>query len=168
MPQTNAQLDALLATNIDNIKVNVSALLNAEQQIHEINQVSNKIKTSLSYQRDVVIYTSRQPVEATSSRQTIQIGQHISKSLNTIVRNLTVRPRYILIKGGLTASDIVTQALGVRRATVLGQILPGVPVWRLGAEGRFPHLCAIVFPGNVGDTQALATAVTQLTSKSIS
>ncbi len=168
VPQTNAQLDALLATNIDNVEVNVPALLNAEQQIHEINQVSNKIKMSLRYQRDVVIYTSRQPVEATSFRQTVQICQRISKSLSTIVHNITVRPRYILIKGGLTASDIALQALDMRRAIVLGQILPGVPVWRLGAEGYFPHLCTIVFPGNVGDTQALTTAVTQLTNKSIS
>jgi len=45
---------------------------------------------------------------------------------------------------------------------VLGQILPGVPVWKLGAESRFPNLAYIVFPGNVGDAHSLADVVRQL------
>jgi uncharacterized protein YgbK (DUF1537 family) len=45
---------------------------------------------------------------------------------------------------------------------VLGQILPGVPVWQLGAETRYPGLGYIVFPGNVGGPQALAEVVTAL------
>jgi len=45
---------------------------------------------------------------------------------------------------------------------VLGQILPGVPVWKLGAESRFPNLAYIVFPGNVGDVKALVDVVRQL------
>jgi uncharacterized protein YgbK (DUF1537 family) len=50
------------------------------------------------------------------------------------VQNLSTRPRYIVAKGGSTSSDIATKALAVRRAIVVGQILPGVPVWQLGAE----------------------------------
>jgi len=40
---------------------------------------------------------------------------------------------------------------------VIGQILPGVPVWKLGNETRFPGMSYIVFPGNVGDNDALAS-----------
>lgn len=72
---------------------------------------------------------------------------------------LEVAPRYILAKGGITSSDTATQGLGVRRATVLGQILPGVPVWQTGAESRWPGLIYVVFPGNVGDNEALVNAV---------
>jgi uncharacterized protein YgbK (DUF1537 family) len=37
----------------------------------------------------------------------------------------------------------------------LGQILPGVPVWRLGPGSRFPGAPYVVFPGNVGGKNAL-------------
>ncbi|MEZ4660739.1 MAG: nucleotide-binding domain containing protein [Caldilineaceae bacterium] len=37
----------------------------------------------------------------------------------------------MLAKGGITSSDVATKGLGVKRL-VLGQILPGVPVWRIG------------------------------------
>ena len=39
---------------------------------------------------------------------------------------------------------------------VCGQILPGVPVWKAGEESRWPGMAHIVFPGNVGDSNALA------------
>ncbi|MBI2478639.1 MAG: hypothetical protein HYV60_08390 [Planctomycetia bacterium] len=31
---------------------------------------------------------------------------------------------------------------------VRGQILPGIPVWQLGPETRYPGLPNVVFPGN--------------------
>jgi uncharacterized protein YgbK (DUF1537 family) len=50
----------------------------------------------------------------------------------------------------------------VERALVLGQIRPGVPVWRLGEESRFPGLPYVVFPGNVGAPDTLAEVVAEL------
>ena len=44
----------------------------------------------------------------------------------------------------------------------IGQVRPGVPVWRLGAESRFPIMPYIVFPGNVGEAETLAEVVTEL------
>jgi uncharacterized protein YgbK (DUF1537 family) len=86
----------------------------------------------------------------------------VSASLVAITRSVSHRPRYVLAKGGITSSDIATRGLDVRRAMVLGQILPGVPVWQLGQESRFPGLAYIVFPGNVGSAQALAEIVSGL------
>ena len=34
---------------------------------------------------------------------------------------------------------------------MLGQIRPGVPVWRTGPESRFPGIPYVIFPGNVGE-----------------
>jgi hypothetical protein len=48
---------------------------------------------------------------------------------------------------------------GVRRAQVLGQIVPGVPVWRLGPESKYPGLPYVVFPGNAGGPDALASVI---------
>ena len=44
----------------------------------------------------------------------------------------------------------------------LGQILPGIPVWRLGAESRFSGMGYVVFPGNVGSEMALVEVVEKL------
>ena len=78
------------------------------------------------------------------------------------MQRVQTTPRYILAKGGITSSDIATQALNVKKALVLGQIQPGVPVWQLEGESRFPGLAYIVFPGNVGDKHALVKIVKQL------
>ncbi|MFB0554369.1 MAG: nucleotide-binding domain containing protein [Phycisphaerae bacterium] len=54
------------------------------------------------------------------------------------------------------------------RAKVLGQILPGVPVWQSGPspsdglggpESKFPDISYIVFPGNVGSIDAITEVV---------
>lgn len=39
---------------------------------------------------------------------------------------------------------------------VLGQPLPGVPAWKLGEETKYPGMTYIIFPGNVGEDDALA------------
>jgi uncharacterized protein YgbK (DUF1537 family) len=67
----------------------------------------------------------------------------------------------LIAKGGITSSDVATQALNVSRAVVMGQLLPGVPVWQLGAESRYPGLAYVVFPGNVGRSKSLLEAVAQ-------
>ncbi len=35
-------------------------------------------------------------------------------------------------------------------------------MWRAGVEARFPHINYVVFPGNVGDDQALARVAVKL------
>jgi uncharacterized protein YgbK (DUF1537 family) len=88
----------------------------------------------------------------------------VSKALIEVLRRLSVRPAYLIGKGGITSSDLATDALGVRKAHVLGQIVPGVPVWRLGPETRYPGLCYVVFPGNVGAPDTLAEVIRSLHS----
>ncbi len=61
---------------------------------------------------------------------------------------------------------MATAGLAVKRANVLGQILPGVPVWQLGPESRHPGLVYIVFPGNVGGPGALVEVVAALRGSS--
>jgi uncharacterized protein YgbK (DUF1537 family) len=62
----------------------------------------------------------------------------------------------------MTASEIATQALGIKNARVLGQILPGVPVWTMGNETRHPGLVYVIFPGNVGGGDELTQAYLKL------
>ena len=90
------------------------------------------------------------------------VSHRVSSGLVTIARQMSTRPAFVLAKGGITSSDIGTQALAARRVTVLGQVLPGVPVWQLGSEARYPGLLYIIFPGNVGDDDALVRVIAML------
>ena len=58
---------------------------------------------------------------------------------------------------------MAVKGLGMKRSKVVGQIIPGVPVWVMGPETRFPKLPYIVFPGNVGDEKSLLHISQKLT-----
>jgi uncharacterized protein YgbK (DUF1537 family) len=50
----------------------------------------------------------------------------------------------------------------MRRAKVIGQAAPGVPLWiNNDEETMFPGMPYVVFPGNVGDESTLADIVEQ-------
>ncbi|MFV0465143.1 MAG: four-carbon acid sugar kinase family protein [Lachnospiraceae bacterium] len=88
----------------------------------------------------------------------------ISEALQACVGRLTVVPSFVIAKGGITSSDVGTKALLVKKALVLGQIQPGVPVWQTGSESRFPGIPYVIFPGNVGAADTLKIAVSKLVS----
>nr|HMN31370.1 four-carbon acid sugar kinase family protein [Caldilineaceae bacterium] len=138
VPKTTGQLGALLdLEGVEGIEVDVPALLAEQSQQAQIRQVASATDEALRSGRQVVLYTSRGLITGSGAEASLVIGQRISASLVAIVQSLQSRPRYLLAKGGITSSDIATQGLGVKRATVLGQILPGVPVWRTGPESRW-------------------------------
>jgi uncharacterized protein YgbK (DUF1537 family) len=94
-------------------------------------------------------------LKAENEEASLDLGNRISGCLIQIARRLESRPRFIVAKGGITSSDIATRGLNVKRAMVKGQIVPGVPVWELGPESRYPGMPYVVFPGNVGGPEAL-------------
>jgi uncharacterized protein YgbK (DUF1537 family) len=106
--------------------------------------------------------TSRTLVSAQDAEKSLVIGQMVSSGVISILGRISVRPRYVLAKGGITSSDVATEWLGVKRAIVLGQIARGISVWQLGSESRFDGLIYIVFPGNVGKPESLAEVVSIL------
>ena len=166
VPRTSSQLAALRSQpGVVSVEVQVPALLAETQYTAEVARVTHAIEHGLRHDQDVVLFTSRALVTGSDAQSVLAIGQRVSAGLVAVVRALATRPRYLLAKGGITSSDIATQGLGVQRALVLGQILPGVPVWQLGPETRYPGLGYIVFPGNVGGPQALAEVVLALQSQ---
>jgi uncharacterized protein YgbK (DUF1537 family) len=162
VPKTTAQVEALLAqTTITGVEISVDALLDARRE-NEIARVASSAENAMKQNQDVVIYTSRQLVTVSDAEASLSIGQRVSDGLIEILHRLTVMPRYLIAKGGITSSDVATKGLNVKRAMIRGQILPGVPVWRLGDESRYPGLDYIVFPGNVGTPNSLAKIVNGL------
>lgn len=164
VPKTTRQVRELLEqTGTAGLELDVAALLDNERREAEMKRVARQADGLLADQ-NVVVYTSRKLIttEDKDVDGNLSIGQRVSESLIATVRLISIRPRYLLAKGGITSSDVATKGLGVKRATVLGQILPGVPVWRLGPGSRYPDLPYIVFPGNVGDVTALLEVVKAL------
>ncbi len=156
VPKTTAQLEALLAAwPCLALEVDVEQLLEEMGRGREIQRVAGAAEQALKAGQDVVIYTGRLLHTVAGKEANLDISQRVSSGLVAMLRGISTRPRYLVAKGGITSSDLATLGLEVKRALVPGQILPGVPVWNLGPESRFPGLPYIVFPGNVGDKDGL-------------
>jgi uncharacterized protein YgbK (DUF1537 family) len=162
VPKTTAQLNRLLARpEITALEIPVAELLD-DRRAATVGRIVDAVNRALGQGETTVIYTSRTYVGAAGGESDLSIGRQVSDALIDIVRSVDVRPRYLVAKGGITSSDVATRGLDVRRAMVLGQILPGVPVWRTGAESRHPGLAYVVFPGNVGGDDALVEVMERL------
>ena len=163
VPRSTSQLEHLLAQpGVTPVAIDVAGLLDDAQRASVIKRTAQQTNIALSSHQDVVLFTSRHLVTGSDAADSLSISQRVSSGVVSIMQALTTRPRYVLAKGGITSSDVATQGLGVHRAMVLGQVLPGVPVWQLGPETRHPGLSYIIFPGNVGGPDALSTIVTSL------
>lgn len=110
--------------------------------------------------RHVVLYTSREQVIGENKTENLIIVNRVANAVNSIVNGISIRPQFVITKGGITSCDIAAKCFGVKRALVLGQILPGVPVWRL--DGKWDGLTYVVFPGNVGTDSSLSDAFQKL------
>ena len=163
--KSSQQLEHLLSnSDISPLPVNVTNLLSDSERNREISKAITDVNQALTDGRDVVVYTSRNLITGESSEESLQIGKIVSESLIEIVKALTIQPRYFVAKGGITSSDTATEGLGVKRAMVLGQVQPGVPVWQLGDETKYPGMAYIIYPGNVGAESAL-TDIKQLLAR---
>lgn len=157
VPKSTRQFHALSQQpGVVTVEINVPELLDNATREAAIMRAAGAVSEALAAGHDTTLATSRQLVTGQDSDDSLAIGRQVSDSLVNVMRAITTHPRYIVAKGGITSSDVATRGLNVQRADVLGQILPGVPVWKLGPESRYPGAPYTVFPGNVGDDDALA------------
>ena len=160
VPRSTEQLDHVLQhAKVQRVELDVETILSASDRDEVIRTAVGFVENALSQGQDVVVYTSRKLISGNDDESSLFISGQVSHALVELVQSMRARPGYILTKGGITSSDIATQALKIARAQVLGQILPGVPVWRAGPESKFPDMPYIVFPGNVGGTDAITQVV---------
>lgn len=158
--KSSEQLAVLLESgDARGLEVKVPELLDSSESATFIEPIVEELNSILEVGIHAVVYTSRQLVAGQDETANFQIGRRVSKCLVQIVRGLRIPPRFIIAKGGVTSSDLATEALSITRASVLGQILPGIPVWQPDASSRYPDGTYVVFPGNVGDKRALLRAV---------
>ncbi len=158
--RTGQQLEALLRLpRVTAVELPVPAVLDPVRREDAIAAASRAARQALGRGETAVVATSREVVHGNGPEDQLQISRDVSAALVEAVRGVDGAPGWVVGKGGITSSDVGTEALGARRAIVLGQVRPGVPVWRLGPETRYPGLPYVVFPGNVGGPETLAEVV---------
>ncbi|MEM6346883.1 MAG: four-carbon acid sugar kinase family protein [Bacteroidota bacterium] len=166
VPKTTQQLAHLRASiTAQFIEIEVPKLLAEADIVPKVNQLSQEIDDHLQAGQDVVLYTSRDFIAKDEQDEGLDLGAKISTFISQIVGQLSRPPRYLISKGGITSSDIATKSLQIKAAKVMGQILPGVPVWQAGPESLFPDLPLIIFPGNVGQTDSLSLVMQKLKTR---
>ncbi|WP_298611860.1 four-carbon acid sugar kinase family protein [uncultured Thermosynechococcus sp.] len=156
--KTTEQLTALLEEpDVLPIEVPVARLRDsaaAEPEI--IGKVLAAVDQAIAGGKTPVIFTSREELTFADAATRLAFGQRVSEVLMAIVQQLPADLRYLISKGGITSNDVLSKGLNLATVRLLGQVLPGCSVVRTGADHpRFPELPVVLFPGNVGDRQAL-------------
>ena len=157
------KLDGIVSVEFDSDLVLDDAAFSAETA-----RVTQKLGEIIISGKTAVAYTKRKllTVEQDTKEEALLRSVKISDAVQSLVGNLETVPSFVIAKGGITSSDIGTKALHVKRAVVMGQIRPGIPVWQTGEESKFPFTPYVIFPGNVGDVSTLREAAEILMKKS--
>lgn len=167
--KTTAQYEALreLGDKVDFIEFDQHLVLKEGGLEGEVARVIALAEKRILEGKNVVVYTRRERFDlATDDKeQQLVVSVKISDAVTSVIGKLGVRPSYIIAKGGITSSDVGTKALKVKKALVMGQIRPGIPVWKTGSESKFPGMPYVIFPGNVGEVDTLKEIVAELSAR---
>ncbi|MBA0901832.1 MAG: four-carbon acid sugar kinase family protein [Candidatus Nitrotoga sp.] len=160
--KTTAQLNKLLKepgivaieVQVDHIATERSALL--QEVLHQV-ALAHAAGTT------PVIYTSRAECGFADQAARLAFGEQVSAFLMNVVRDLPTTLGFLISKGGITSNDVLSDGLALKASRILGQILPGCSVVRCPSDHpRYAEMLVVIFPGNVGDDDALATAYRRL------
>jgi uncharacterized protein YgbK (DUF1537 family) len=146
---------------VTRIELAVPLVIDATTRQVHLETVAGQVRDSLAHS-DVMLYTSRALVTGADGAASLDLSRLVSTALTDVVRDvLTARPAWVIAKGGITSHDVAARSLGIRRATVLGQLLPGmISVLRAErADEDVAGMPYVVFAGNVGGDDALADAI---------
>jgi uncharacterized protein YgbK (DUF1537 family) len=162
VPKTTRQLQALLAVpGVVAIEVDVNRLPEAHDAL--LAEVLMRASAAHHTNQTPVIYTSRSERQFPTQATRLEFGEQVSGFLMDVIRGLPPTLGFLVSKGGITSNDTLSTGLALRTARLLGQILPGVSMVRCPDDHpRYPAMPVVIFPGNVGDDQALATVAQRL------
>jgi uncharacterized protein YgbK (DUF1537 family) len=165
--KTTQQLQALLQVEgTAGIEVDVARLLDdgVKESEQLLTEILSSIKAVHNAGKTPVVYTSRQELSFKDVKTRLEFGVKVSRLLMDIVRGLPADIGFLISKGGITSNDVLSTGLSLNSARLLGQILAGCSMVITTSEHpQFPNLPVVLFPGNVGDADALGTIYTRLT-----
>lgn len=164
--KTTEQLEELLKQpEVTGIEVKIAELKADAPDTHGalLAQAVQGVEQAFEQGKKPVVYTSRQELQFPDTQTRLQFGAAVSALLMDVVQRLPTKLSYLISKGGITSNDVLSLGLGLQSARLLGQILPGCSVVCTPADHpQFPNLPVVLFPGNVGETDALVTTFHRL------
>ena len=167
--KTTAQLRELLTLDcVVPVEFDSDKVLEGDEAFYaEVDRCVAEEEKIIRTGKTAVCFTCRTllSLENDTKESALQRSVKISDGVQSLVGRLHLTPAFVIAKGGITSSDVGTKALAVRRANVMGQIRPGIPVWQTGEESRFPKTPYVIFPGNTGNETTLREAVEILMEK---
>ncbi|WP_269928211.1 four-carbon acid sugar kinase family protein [Kocuria massiliensis] len=146
------------------IELNVAELLDPAQRERHLEHTTRDIRRALEHD-DVAVYTSRSLVSDADPAESLRIARSVSDAVVEVVRRTRdAHPAWVIAKGGITSHEVAARGLDIRAANVAGQFFPGQislfePVTAPDDIRACPY---VVFPGNVGSTEALAEVIERL------
>jgi uncharacterized protein YgbK (DUF1537 family) len=143
------------------VELDVAAIADPARRDVHVADVTAGVVSALQ-RSDVLLCTSRSLHRTVDPATSLDIARRVSAAVVDVVRGaLTAKPAWVIAKGGITSHDVAVHALGIRRAKVLGQLLPGL-VSVLHPIEAAPEITGspyVVFAGNVGDHTTLAYVI---------
>jgi uncharacterized protein YgbK (DUF1537 family) len=143
------------------IELDVPTVADPARRAEHVADVAAQVVAALA-ESDVLLFTSRTLLRDADPAASLEIARQVSTAVIEVVRGaVAAEPAWVVAKGGITSHDVAVRGLGIRRATVLGQLLPGLvsvlqPVEALPQVVGTPY---VVFAGNVGDESTLAYVI---------
>jgi uncharacterized protein YgbK (DUF1537 family) len=164
--KTTQQLEVLLQQEETmGIEVDVARLVDdgANQSATLLTEVLDHVRAAYDAGKTAVVYTSRKELTFEDVLTRLEFGTKVSGLLMDIVQGLPSDIGFLISKGGITSNDVLSTGLALTSARLLGQILPGCSmVTTPSNHPQFPNLPVVLFPGNVGDADALAIVAQRL------
>lgn len=151
--------------NTVSIEIDVSHLLedSPDRRTQLLDETLEKIRTAHADGKTPVIYTSRQELTFDNAELRLEFGAAVSTLLMDILRGMPADIGFLISKGGITSNDVLSTGLSLKSVRQIGQIIAGCSVVKTEADHPlFPNLPVVLFPGNVGDNNALATVYKRL------
>lgn len=143
------------------VELDVPAVADPTRRDAHVAEVTARVVEALA-RSDVLLFTSRTLLRDADPAASLDIARQVSTAVIDVVRGaLVAEPAWVVAKGGITSHDVAVRGLGIRRATVLGQLLPGLVSVFEPVEAR-PEVVGVpyvVFAGNVGDENTLAYVI---------
>jgi len=147
--------------DLTEVELEVPAVADPARRDAHVREITDRVVGAL-VDTDVLLFTSRTLLRDADAGASLEIARQVSTAVIEVVRGaVAAEPAWVVAKGGITSHDVAVRGLGIRRATVLGQLLPGLvsvfqPVEALPQVVGTPY---VVFAGNVGDENTLAYVI---------
>jgi len=163
--KTTEQLQKLLEVpSTEPVEIDVSLLLTNLDSSNLLTELLAQVHQIYAKGKSPVIFTSRKELEFADIETRLDFGKRVSQLLMDIVQGLPKDIGFLISKGGITSNDVLSTGLKLPTARLLGQVLAGCSVV-ITPDNHFlfPKLPVVLFPGNVGNAEALATIYNRLT-----